>query len=172
MCRFAVPFFKRVEEESGAKKSKVPIFTPPSFSNTQHNMLGLWSKFATIVARSRNKGVTWAVARYWYSSIVRDRAIGSVHSRHGLQGITMNNDKVFKGKKRPNICIFVVKLKTHSGAAKRLYPTSNGNLKRWKVGRRHLNSGFSAERINRLGKSTYLHGAQKKTAHKLMPYSR
>ncbi|KAL1930411.1 hypothetical protein VTP01DRAFT_10573 [Rhizomucor pusillus] len=64
------------------------------------------------------------------------------------------------------------KLKTHSGAAKRLYPTSNGNLKRWKVGRRHLNSGFSAERINRLGKSTYLNGAQKKMAHKLMPYSR
>lgn len=51
-------------------------------------------------------------------------------------------------------------------------PTGNGNLKRWKVGRRHLNSGFSAERINRLGKSTYLNGSQKKMVQKLMPYSR
>ncbi|CAO3595522.1 unnamed protein product [Absidia cylindrospora] len=31
------------------------------------------------------------------------------------------------------------KLKSHSGAKKRFFPTSNGNYKRWQVGLRHLN---------------------------------
>ncbi|KAI9323624.1 50S ribosomal protein L35 [Dichotomocladium elegans] len=62
------------------------------------------------------------------------------------------------------------KLKSHSGAKKRFFPTSNGNFKRWKVGLRHLNSSLSPERVNRLSRKTYLDNTQKKIAHKLLPY--
>ncbi|KAI8142244.1 hypothetical protein BJV82DRAFT_616092 [Fennellomyces sp. T-0311] len=62
------------------------------------------------------------------------------------------------------------KLKSHSGAKKRFFPTSNGNFKRWKNGLRHLNSSFSAERVNRLSRSVLVNNTQKKMLHKVLPY--
>ncbi|KAI9263669.1 50S ribosomal protein L35 [Sporodiniella umbellata] len=63
------------------------------------------------------------------------------------------------------------KLKSHSGAKKRFMPTSNGNYKRWQTGLRHLNSGFSAERVNRLSGSVLVNNTQKKMLKKALPYS-
>ncbi|CDS02887.1 hypothetical protein K492DRAFT_207992 [Lichtheimia hyalospora FSU 10163] len=62
------------------------------------------------------------------------------------------------------------KLKSHSGAKKRFFPTSNGNFKRWKVGLRHLNVTFSPERVNRLSRSVLVNNTQKKMLHKVLPY--
>ncbi|KAI9354978.1 hypothetical protein BD770DRAFT_391837 [Pilaira anomala] len=63
------------------------------------------------------------------------------------------------------------KLKSHSGAKKRFMPTANGNYKRWQVGLRHLNSGFSAERTNRLSRTVFVDKTQKKMLRKALPYS-
>ncbi|KAI9486498.1 MAG: hypothetical protein EXX96DRAFT_549288 [Benjaminiella poitrasii] len=63
------------------------------------------------------------------------------------------------------------KLKSHSGAKKRFYPTGTGNYKRWQVGIRHLNSGFSAERVNRLSKTVFVNTTQKRMLKKALPYS-
>ncbi|KAI9262222.1 hypothetical protein BDA99DRAFT_510565 [Phascolomyces articulosus] len=62
------------------------------------------------------------------------------------------------------------KLKSHSGAKKRFFPTSNGNFKRWKVGLRHLNSSLSPERVNRLSRSVIVNPTQRKMLHKVLPY--
>ncbi|ORY98535.1 ribosomal protein L35 [Syncephalastrum racemosum] len=62
------------------------------------------------------------------------------------------------------------KLKSHSGAKKRFFPTGNGNFKRWRVGIRHLNSGFSSERVNRLSRSAHVNNTQKKMLHRVLPY--
>ncbi|KAI8646989.1 hypothetical protein BD408DRAFT_409010 [Parasitella parasitica] len=63
------------------------------------------------------------------------------------------------------------KLKSHSGAKKRFFPTANGNYKRWQVGLRHLNSGFSPERTNRLSRTVFVDNTQKKMLRKALPYS-
>ncbi|KAG2235231.1 hypothetical protein BDF21DRAFT_120678 [Thamnidium elegans] len=63
------------------------------------------------------------------------------------------------------------KLKSHSGAKKRFMPTANGNYKRWQVGLRHLNSGFSAERTNRLSRTVFVDKTQKRMLRKALPYS-
>ncbi|ORX55562.1 hypothetical protein DM01DRAFT_1406771 [Hesseltinella vesiculosa] len=63
------------------------------------------------------------------------------------------------------------KLKSHSGAKKRFFPTSNGNYKRWQVGIRHLNASFSAERVNRLSGSVLANNTQKKMLRRALPYS-
>ncbi|RSH83978.1 hypothetical protein EHS25_005223 [Saitozyma podzolica] len=49
----------------------------------------------------------------------------------------------------------VEKLKSHSGTKKRFSPTASGLWKRGQAGKQHLNTGFSASRINRLGKIAY-----------------
>ncbi|OBZ82353.1 hypothetical protein A0J61_09596 [Choanephora cucurbitarum] len=64
------------------------------------------------------------------------------------------------------------KLKSHSGAKKRFFPTSNGNYKRWQAGIRHLNSGFSSQRINRLASSKIADNTTKKMLGKALPYSK
>ncbi|GFZ44551.1 hypothetical protein JCM24511_02274 [Saitozyma sp. JCM 24511] len=46
----------------------------------------------------------------------------------------------------------VEKLKSHSGTKKRFFPTASGL---GQAGKQHLNTGFSASRINRLGKTAY-----------------
>ncbi|KAL1407297.1 hypothetical protein Q8F55_006718 [Vanrija albida] len=46
-------------------------------------------------------------------------------------------------------------LKTHKGAAKRFKKTATGMFKRGQCGKQHLNTGFSASRINRLQKAAY-----------------
>ncbi|KAI8996958.1 hypothetical protein BDB01DRAFT_769282 [Pilobolus umbonatus] len=63
------------------------------------------------------------------------------------------------------------KLKSHSGAKKRFFPTSNGNFKRWQVGLRHLNSGFSAERTNRLSRKVFVDNTQKRMLRRALPYA-
>lgn len=50
-------------------------------------------------------------------------------------------------------------------------PTANGNYKRWQVGLRHLNSGFSAERTNRLSRTVFVDKTQKKMLRRALPYS-
>ncbi|RUP25415.1 hypothetical protein BC936DRAFT_138837 [Jimgerdemannia flammicorona] len=66
---------------------------------------------------------------------------------------------------------FMSKLKTHSGAKKRFMPISNGNFKRWQVGKRHLNITFSHERIHRLGNSVLATKTQRRMLRRAMPYA-
>lgn len=49
-----------------------------------------------------------------------------------------------------------VKMKTHSGAKKRLRLLPGGKVKRKKVGLRHLNSHMSSNVKRQLGKATYV----------------
>ncbi|KAI8393941.1 uncharacterized protein BYT42DRAFT_552783 [Radiomyces spectabilis] len=63
------------------------------------------------------------------------------------------------------------KLKSHSGAKKRFIPTGSGHYKRWQTGLRHLNSTFSAERVNRLSRMVIASNSQKKMLRKALPYS-
>ena len=50
-------------------------------------------------------------------------------------------------------------LKTHSGAKKRLRLLAGGKIKRKKAGLRHNNSYMSSKTKRKLGKGTYVHGA-------------
>ncbi|TNY19297.1 50S ribosomal protein L35 [Rhodotorula diobovata] len=65
------------------------------------------------------------------------------------------------------------KLKTHQGAAKRWKALANGEFKRAKAGRVHLNSngGMSRERLNRLGEPAFARPAWKRTLRRLLPYA-
>ena len=51
------------------------------------------------------------------------------------------------------------KIKTHSGAKKRLKLKSSGKVKRKKAGMRHLNSHMSSKRKRQLGKMTHVEDA-------------
>ncbi|PRQ70793.1 50S ribosomal protein L35, partial [Rhodotorula toruloides] len=66
-----------------------------------------------------------------------------------------------------------IKLKTHSGAAKRFKAIANGMYKRAHSGKAHLNSNasMSSTRLNRLGKTAYANTAERRKLRKLMPYS-
>ncbi|GAA5854811.1 hypothetical protein JCM5353_007392 [Sporobolomyces roseus] len=66
-----------------------------------------------------------------------------------------------------------LKLKTHKGAAKRWTAIANGQFKRGKVGRVHLNSNgnMSASRLNRLGQTAYARTIERKLLRRLMPYA-
>ncbi|WOO78659.1 50S ribosomal protein L35 [Vanrija pseudolonga] len=59
-------------------------------------------------------------------------------------------------------------MKTHKGAAKRFKKTASGLSQ---CGKQHLNTGFSASRINRLQKATYATKSQSKTLSRLLPYA-
>ena len=50
-------------------------------------------------------------------------------------------------------------LKTHSGAKKRLRLLAGGKIKRKKAGLRHLNAHMSSNVKRKLGKGSYVHGA-------------
>ncbi|KAI9633226.1 uncharacterized protein MKK02DRAFT_39205 [Dioszegia hungarica] len=63
------------------------------------------------------------------------------------------------------------KLKSHSGTKKRFFRTASGLFKRAQAGKRHLNTLFSASRINRLGKTRYASPTQAKMLQKLLPYA-
>lgn len=65
----------------------------------------------------------------------------------------------------------LLKLKSHSGAKKRFTSNSTGLFKRSKAGKQHLNTGFSAGRINRLGLSVYVNPTQAKRLRRLLPYA-
>ncbi|GAA5886456.1 hypothetical protein JCM16303_001415 [Sporobolomyces ruberrimus] len=66
-----------------------------------------------------------------------------------------------------------LKLKTHKGAAKRWTAIANGQFKRGKVGRVHLNSNgnMSPTRLNRLGQTAYARTIERKLLRRLMPYA-
>ncbi|GAA5998851.1 mitochondrial 54S ribosomal protein bL35m MRP35 [Rhodotorula paludigena] len=66
-----------------------------------------------------------------------------------------------------------IKLKTHQGAAKRWRALANGQFKRAKVGRVHLNSSgaMSSTRLNRLGETAYARPAEKRILRRLLPYA-
>ncbi|GAA6010594.1 hypothetical protein JCM11491_002987 [Sporobolomyces phaffii] len=66
-----------------------------------------------------------------------------------------------------------LKLKTHKGAAKRWTAIANGQFKRGKVGRVHLNSNgnMSPTRLNRLGQTAYARTIERKLLRRLMPLS-
>ncbi|KAG2186367.1 hypothetical protein INT43_002805 [Umbelopsis isabellina] len=64
------------------------------------------------------------------------------------------------------------KLKSHSGAKKRFFPVANGKFKRWQVGKRHINVGFSPERTNRLmGSVMVTKKSDKRMLRKALPYN-
>lgn len=52
-----------------------------------------------------------------------------------------------------------MKMKTHSGAKKRLRLLPSGKVKRKQVGMRHLNSHMSSKRKRHLGQGTYVDDA-------------
>ncbi|GAA5833636.1 hypothetical protein JCM3766R1_002596 [Sporobolomyces carnicolor] len=66
-----------------------------------------------------------------------------------------------------------IKLKTHKGAAKRWTAIANGQFKRGKVGRVHLNSNgnMSPTRLNRLGQTAYARTIERKLLRRLLPYA-
>ncbi|GAA5912604.1 mitochondrial 54S ribosomal protein bL35m MRP35 [Sporobolomyces salmoneus] len=66
-----------------------------------------------------------------------------------------------------------LKLKTHKGAAKRWTAIANGQFKRGKVGRVHLNSNgnMSPTRLNRLGQTAYARTIERKLLRRLLPYA-
>jgi len=63
------------------------------------------------------------------------------------------------------------KMKTHSGAKKRFRILGNGKFKRFKAGKRHLNTGVSRSKIRRLSNPVYSHPSQMNHLKKLMPYA-
>lgn len=52
-----------------------------------------------------------------------------------------------------------MKIKTHSGAKKRLLRNAGGKVKRKKMGMRHLLKNKSSKRKRLLGKATYVNSA-------------
>ncbi|GBC00176.1 hypothetical protein RclHR1_03780005 [Rhizophagus clarus] len=63
------------------------------------------------------------------------------------------------------------KMKTHSGAKKRFRVLRNGKFKRFKAGKRHLNTGVSRSKIRFLSNPAYSHPSQMNHLKKLMPYA-
>lgn len=63
------------------------------------------------------------------------------------------------------------KLKTHSGAKKRLKKTANGKIKRKRSGKRHLNIGKGNSRLRRLSEEAYIHSTMERRLNRLLPYA-
>ena len=60
------------------------------------------------------------------------------------------------------------KMKTHSGAKKRIRVTGSGKLMRQRAGKRHLNEHKPTKRTRRLSGDVVLSAADVKTARKLL----
>ena len=60
------------------------------------------------------------------------------------------------------------KMKTHSGAKKRIRVTGSGKLMRQRAGKRHLNDHKPTQRTRRLSSDVVLSKADQKTARKLL----
>ena len=63
------------------------------------------------------------------------------------------------------------KMKSHSGAKKRLKKTGSGRLKRKKAYRRHILTKKSAKKKRKLGKSAILDSANVKSVKRALPNS-
>ena len=61
------------------------------------------------------------------------------------------------------------KVKTHSGAKKRLSKTGTGKIKRKKSGKRHLNVGKGASRLRRLSEGALIDSTHQKRINRLLP---
>lgn len=61
------------------------------------------------------------------------------------------------------------KVKTHSGAKKRLSKTATGKIKRGKSGKRHLNIGKGGSRLRRLSESALIDSTHEKRINRLLP---
>lgn len=62
------------------------------------------------------------------------------------------------------------KMKTHSGAKKRLRKTASGKVKRKKSGLRHILSNKTTKRKRGLRQATFVSSASKKKVDKMLPY--
>ncbi len=60
------------------------------------------------------------------------------------------------------------KMKTHSGAKKRIRVTGSGKLMRQRAGKRHLNEHKPTKRTRRLSSDVQLSPADTKTARRLL----
>jgi large subunit ribosomal protein L35 len=60
------------------------------------------------------------------------------------------------------------KMKTHSGAKKRIRVTGSGKLMRQRAGKRHLNEHKPTKRTRRLSSDVQLAKADQKTARRLL----
>ena len=63
------------------------------------------------------------------------------------------------------------KLKTKKGAAKRFKVTKSGKIKRKKAYRGHILTKKSSKRKRNLRKPEYVFSSEKKTVHRMLPYS-
>jgi len=63
------------------------------------------------------------------------------------------------------------KMKSHSGAKKRLRKTANGKYKCQKEGRRHLLVNKGERRMRRVGASAYIHDTMKQRMDRMLPYA-
>ena len=63
------------------------------------------------------------------------------------------------------------KLKTKKGAAKRFKVTESGKIKRKKAYRGHILTKKSSKRKRNLRKPEYVFSGEKKTVHRMLPYS-
>jgi large subunit ribosomal protein L35 len=61
------------------------------------------------------------------------------------------------------------KLKTHSGAKKRLKKTASGKIKVGHSGKRHLNTGKGKRRLRRLSQSMYVFKGLEPRLTRLLP---
>jgi large subunit ribosomal protein L35 len=64
-----------------------------------------------------------------------------------------------------------MKLKSHSGASKRLKRTGTGKLRHRKGGRRHLLTGKGRDRKRRLKDMVEVSATQRLAVNRLLPYS-
>ncbi len=64
-----------------------------------------------------------------------------------------------------------MKLKSHSGASKRLKRTGTGKLRHRQGGRRHLLTGKRRDRKRRLKDVVEVNAVQKLAVNRLLPYS-
>jgi large subunit ribosomal protein L35 len=63
------------------------------------------------------------------------------------------------------------KMKSHSGAKKRLRKTAKGKYKCQKEGRRHLMAGKSESRARRIGQNGYIHDTMTYRMDRMLPYA-
>ncbi|MBX7231057.1 MAG: 50S ribosomal protein L35 [Bdellovibrionales bacterium] len=63
-----------------------------------------------------------------------------------------------------------MKMKTHSGAKKRLRLKSSGKVKRKYAGKRHLLNNKSSKNKRLLGKATYVHSASEYQVNRLLVF--
>ncbi len=62
------------------------------------------------------------------------------------------------------------KMKSNRAAAKRLWATGSGRIRRGKAGKSHLMRGKGSRRLRRLRKNDMVHPSNEKQVQRLLPY--